>query len=127
MSELDVLDLSAIKPKRKTARLRTETNPDGTLYERLSPEELSLLQLRDIGLEQKRIGELFETDPEGAEDALNKVVSTILIGAPLEDIAQLPFQPKQELVSDFSSALAARLPTAGTAPNRQARRKASAA
>lgn len=123
MTDTDVLELSAIIPERRRALLKTMANPsglraDGEEYELLDPAEMSLVQLAEVGREQQSIQRLFEKDPEKAEAALNRLVGVVLLQAPVEDIAQLPFITKIGVLRDFtngvSAAYATQAPPAAT-------------
>lgn len=110
--EPDVLELSAIMPARAKARLRTLANPeglrpDGSEYELVTPEELSLIELRRLGADWQRTRDLqapekaTKRDLEDAERILNDLVTRLIDGAVVEDVAQLPVMTRESVAIRF--------------------------
>jgi hypothetical protein len=104
----ETLDLSALAPVRPKARLRTEGNPDGTLYELAQPEDFGPVDLRELGNKYAEAETLLSSDEAltPAEDKrittlTNELVGRLLIEAPAEDVAALPFSTKRALVMRF--------------------------
>jgi hypothetical protein len=95
-------------PIRQKARLRTEANPEGTLYELATPEDFGPVDLRTLGTKYAEVEALLGSDGEldAAEDKritqlTDEVVGRLLIDAPAEDVAALPFATKRALVMRF--------------------------
>lgn len=117
----DILDLGGLAPERPLARIRTEANPEGDLYELLVPENLGAADLA-------RLSRLF-TDHDllwekarrtKAEDArleglLNRMAGTLVPDAPAEAVEALPALTKRGLAVRFfvEAGVMAQRPLAG--------------
>lgn len=102
----ETLELSAIAPERQQCRIRTKRNPEGTIYEIVSPEELSPRQIRTVGNMISEMLTLWDTAETKAEEQrtkklLNDIVKVMIPDASLATIKQLPDIDKKAMAMGF--------------------------
>ena len=64
-----VLDLDALAPTRPVVRIRTETDPDGLLYEMRIEDEMTLSQMKQLEVLGTRVLEFWDENSKTMDEA----------------------------------------------------------
>lgn len=103
----EILELSALAPTREKAIIRTEANPDGTIYELAAPEDFGVAGLATMGKLFSEHDVLYEqAERTPAEDSrletlLDDLTQRLIPDAPAAAIAALPALTKRMLAVRF--------------------------
>jgi hypothetical protein len=104
----EILELSALAPVRPQARVRTDADPDGTLYELAVPEDFGAVALRELGNRYAEVeglvgseGKLTKAQEKRLEKLLDEVVAALVRDIPAETVAALPYMTKRALAMRF--------------------------
>jgi hypothetical protein len=101
------LEVTAIAPDRQKVRIKTTADPDGTIYELVNPEELSVRQLRDTGrkiyeaLNLWDESELNKAQEKRLTKLLDEATRTLVIDCPADVAASIPHITKRTLALGF--------------------------
>lgn len=103
----DLLELSALTPVRPRATLRTDANPDGTIYELAVPQEFGTVALSQLASMYAEI-ETLSADPKltkakekRLDTLVNKLACRLIPDAPKEEVEALPAITKRGLALSF--------------------------
>lgn len=104
----DILELSALPPKRPKALLKTEADPEGTVYELAVAQDFDPSALRRLGrLVEEMDGLWMQKKAHTAkqttriETLLDKLAMSLIREAPAEAVAALPAVTKRALAIRF--------------------------
>jgi len=103
----NILDLSALTVERPKARIKTDADPDGTIFELAIPEDFGVVEMARLSRMVTEFDTLYEAESRSkAEDkrleALQQQITQILIpDAPAEAVKALPFTDKRGLAVQF--------------------------
>jgi hypothetical protein len=99
----EILELSALVPERPKARLRTEADPEGQIYELAAPADFGAVSLARVGRLISETEELWGAAKRSSaqdrrlEKLLDQLASALVPEAPAESIAALPAFTKRAL------------------------------
>lgn len=103
----EILDLSALTPEREQARIRTDADPDGTIYELAAPEDFGAVTLSQLGSIYSQHDELWEkakrtpAEDKRLEQLLDDLAQRLIPDAPAAAIAALPALTKRVVAVRF--------------------------
>lgn len=102
-----ILDITAIAPARQKVRIRTAADQDGTIYEIVNPEELSIRELRDTGRKILELvgmwddAKLTKAEEKRVMKLLDEVTRTLIIDVPAATVKTIPHVTKRTLAMGF--------------------------
>lgn len=102
-----ILDLDALAPKREQARIRTDADPDGTIYELAAPADFGAVALAELSRIFTEHDELWEKAKRSAaedkrlEKLLDELAQRLIPDAPAAAIAALPALTKRMVAVRF--------------------------
>lgn len=103
----EVLELSALTPERPKARITTDADPDGTIYELAVPEDFGAVDLARMGQMFSEHDNLWEAvsrskaEDKRLEKLLNDIASKLIPDAPADAVKALPAITKRGLAVRF--------------------------
>lgn len=103
----ELLELSSLVPKRRRARLRTEKDPDGTIYELAVASDFGARTLQQLFHEISEMDDLWgnpkisKAEEKRLDVLLNTLAARLIVGIPDADVAEIPAIDKRALVMRF--------------------------